>query len=80
MRPRKYGVVVEWKGHKHYYESVENCAADLGVSSVTIYNYLCGAFKAPMKATFKRYELSGEEKLLREALKIETDGKDAETK
>ena len=68
-RPKKYGVVVEWKGHKHYYESVESCAVDMGVSSVTIYNYLNGSIKAPLKATFKRYELSGEERIFRDALK-----------
>lgn len=76
MRPRKYGVVVEWKGHKHYYESVENCAVDMGVSAATIYNYLNGLIQPPLKLTFKRYMLSGEERLLREALKVEPDEKD----
>lgn len=77
-RPINLHVIVSWKGKQVYYDDVKECSRDLNISVVSILNYVYGTTLPKYGMVFRKP--TPEEKLLHEALKIETDEKDAETK
>ena len=81
--PNQYnhlGVSVYDNGKIRYFDSMFKCAKYYNIPFLRLNDYIKGRKKPDNNRIFKTYYITGEEKLLREALKIETDGKDAETK
>ena len=68
---RKLPIRVTWKDKSVVYKSVDECAADLDISCVTVYNYLYGISKAYYGMKFEK--LSKYERLLKEALEYVED-------
>ena len=70
-RKTEFGYAVTWKGKTVYYDSEKKCLEDMHINHVTLWNYILGLKVPKYGMEFRKYKISGEEKLLRKALEID---------
>lgn len=65
----EYGYAVTWKDKTVYYDSEEKCLKDLKINHVTLWGYINKLRTPRYGMEIRKYKISGEEKLLRNALR-----------
>lgn len=66
---KKRRIRVDWpNGSTSYYESISACAKSLGITNMSVYNYLHG--KCVMGIKFSYSDMTGEEELIRQVMQI----------